>query len=97
MKKESAILLLGIVLSTNTVGKTLIIQKKRMSFSECSQYHLDNVASFGGALQTQFLVLRMDAMVVRYCTNEKDGSTVLFSCMHGFMEIKRSAERGSCP
>ena len=97
MKKELLVLLIGIVLSTNSFGVTQDIEKKRMSFGQCTEVHLKNVASFSGGVQMRFIELKMDALLVRYCTKEADGSTVLFACMNGYMEIVRSSERGECP
>lgn len=97
MKKELLVLLFGIVLSANSFGVTKTIEKKPMGFGQCSNVHLNNVASFAGGVQMRFIVLKMDALLVRYCTKEADGSTLLFSCMNGYMEIVKSSERGKCP
>ena len=97
MKIRLLISLLGIVLSANSLGEDKIIEKRPMSYGQCSQVHLDNVASFGGAVQIRYLVLRMDALLVRYCTDNDDGSTMLFACMDGYMQSAISSERGECP
>lgn len=97
MKKKLLVLLVGILLSANSPGENKVIEKRPMSYGQCSQVHLDNVASFGGAVQIRYLVLRMDALLVRYCTDSDDGSTVLFACMDGYMQSAISSERGECP
>ena len=97
MKKALLVLLIGIVLSANSFGVTETVEKKRMSFGQCSNVHLKNTASFSGGVQMRFIVLKRDALLVRYCTEEADGSTLLFSCMNGYMEIVKSSERGECP
>lgn len=97
MKKQLLVLLVGTVLSASSFGEDKILEKRPMGYGECSQVHLENVASFGGAVQMRYLVLRMDALVVRYCTDSDDGSTILFSCMGGYMQSAVSSERGECP
>ncbi len=97
MKKELLVLLIGIVLSANSFGVTQAVEKRPMSFGQCTNVHLNNVASFSGGVEMRFIVLKMDALLVRYCTKEADGSTLLFSCMNGYMEMVKSSERGECP
>ena len=97
MKKGLFCILIGMLLSANSPGENKIIEKRPMSYGQCSQVHLENVASFGGAVQVRYLVLRMDALLVRYCTDNADGSTILFACKDGYMQSAISSERGECP
>ena len=97
MKNKLLVLLVGVLLSANSLGGNKVIEKRPMSYGQCSQVHLDKVASFGGAVKIQYLVLRMDALLVRYCTDNADGSTELFACMDGYMQSAISTERGECP
>ena len=97
MKDKLLVLLVGALLSVNSLGGNKVIEKRPMNYGQCSQVHLEKVASFGGAVQIRYLVLRMDALLVRYCTDNADGSTELFACMDGYMQHAISSERGECP